>query len=198
MASEIQSRVWDDSKQCGVHLLALLAITDRADPVTGMALITVADLQRLVRVSADEANQILADLVEDGEITTRIQHSLVHGDCYFVRAMRYQRFGYDGVVIPMFPAKRNGSKIAPTTRQYIMERDIYRCRYCGTHHSLSVDHVMPSSRGGGDNTENLVTCCLWCNSRKGNRTPEEAGMILQPAYDTQMDCGSDVPGALLR
>jgi 5-methylcytosine-specific restriction endonuclease McrA len=65
------------------------------------------------------------------------------------------------------------------TRQNIFRRDDYICLYCGTkHNSLTIDHVYPKSRGGKNTWKNLVTACFDCNIRKGNRTPEEAGMVL--------------------
>lgn len=54
-----------------------------------------------------------------------------------------------------------------------------RCQYCGSPSApLTIDHIIPRSRGGGDTWENLTTACIVCNNRKGNRTPEEARMRL--------------------
>lgn len=64
------------------------------------------------------------------------------------------------------------------TRRNVMRRDHHRCQYCGSTDSLTIDHVLPRSRGGRDTWENLVTACMTCNNRKGNRTPDEAGMPL--------------------
>ncbi|MGB9702325.1 MAG: HNH endonuclease [Candidatus Kapaibacteriota bacterium] len=65
------------------------------------------------------------------------------------------------------------------TRKNIMKRDGMQCQYCGKKHiQLTVDHILPKSRGGKDEWENLVTACYECNNKKGNRTPEEAGMKL--------------------
>ena len=65
------------------------------------------------------------------------------------------------------------------TRRNILKRDGYRCQYCGkTGVPLTVDHVIPKSRGGEDSWENLVCACIKCNNKKGDRTPEEAGMKL--------------------
>ncbi len=64
------------------------------------------------------------------------------------------------------------------TRKNVLRRDGYRCQYCGARERLTIDHVMPRSRGGRDLWENLATACTACNSRKGNRTPDEAGMTL--------------------
>jgi hypothetical protein len=62
---------------------------------------------------------------------------------------------------------------------FVFERDGEVCRYCGRTENLSVDHVVPRCQGGGDQLENLVVACRSCNSRKGGRTPEQAGMVLQ-------------------
>ena len=64
------------------------------------------------------------------------------------------------------------------TRNLIMKRDGYKCLYCGATENLTLDHIMPQSRGGENSWENLVTCCGSCNVKKGNRTPEEAKMPL--------------------
>jgi 5-methylcytosine-specific restriction endonuclease McrA len=67
------------------------------------------------------------------------------------------------------------------SRINIFARDKNRCQYCGNvfpKNELNFDHVFPRSRGGKSTWENVVTCCIPCNSRKGGRTPEEAGMRL--------------------
>jgi len=66
-------------------------------------------------------------------------------------------------------------------RRNIFLRDGHRCQYCGKRYStprLSLDHVLPKSRGGSDTWENIVCACLKCNVDKGGRTPAEAGMKL--------------------
>jgi 5-methylcytosine-specific restriction endonuclease McrA len=66
-------------------------------------------------------------------------------------------------------------------RRNIFARDGNRCQYCGKKFptgELSLDHVMPRSRGGGTDWENIVCACVRCNVRKGGRTPAEAGMRL--------------------
>lgn len=70
----------------------------------------------------------------------------------------------------------------PPTRAAIMLRDAYTCQYChGTpgRSELTVDHVLPRSRGGSHGWDNLVTACQTCNHKKGNQLPDEAGMVLQ-------------------
>src|SRR5262245_2271365 len=68
-----------------------------------------------------------------------------------------------------------------TQRNRILARVRYRCQYCGkrgTAFDLTLDHIMPRSRGAKTLAENLVTACQACNNRKGDRTPEEARMPL--------------------
>ncbi len=65
------------------------------------------------------------------------------------------------------------------SRKNILRRDSFRCQYCGSQsHPLTLDHIIPRSRGGQDSWENLVAACIPCNNRKGNRTPEEVGLRL--------------------
>lgn len=70
----------------------------------------------------------------------------------------------------------------PVTRRGILARDHYACQYCGAtplRQDLTIDHVLPRSRGGKTTWENVVTACQKCNSRKGSRTPVEANMELR-------------------
>jgi hypothetical protein len=64
------------------------------------------------------------------------------------------------------------------TRARIMARDRRTCRYCGTVDARTIDHTLPQTKGGTNNDANLVVACKRCNSRKGARTPEQAGMTL--------------------
>ena len=65
------------------------------------------------------------------------------------------------------------------SRKNILRRDGFQCQYCATRKPpLTVDHIIPRSRGGGDQWENLTAACVKCNNRKGNRTPEESNMPL--------------------
>lgn len=66
-------------------------------------------------------------------------------------------------------------------RLRIYIRDKFRCQYCGDKKSateLTLDHIMPRSRGGDNSPVNIATACIACNSRKGSRTPDEARMPL--------------------
>jgi 5-methylcytosine-specific restriction endonuclease McrA len=68
------------------------------------------------------------------------------------------------------------------TLHNVFKRDGYQCMYCGKRpKQLTIDHVMPQSRGGTDTWDNVVASCRPCNHRKGARTPEEARMPLKRA-----------------
>ena len=63
------------------------------------------------------------------------------------------------------------------TRKAVLARDAYTCQYCGTNKpGLTVDHVIPRSRGGESVWENIVASCAACNRRKGDRLPREVAM----------------------
>jgi 5-methylcytosine-specific restriction endonuclease McrA len=65
------------------------------------------------------------------------------------------------------------------SRRALFARDNWRCVYCGTSAGrLTLDHVVPRSRGGDSVWENVVTSCAPCNLKKGNRLPEEVEMHL--------------------
>src|SRR5216683_599973 len=69
----------------------------------------------------------------------------------------------------------------PFSRANIYARDDHRCQYCGDGFptsELTFDHVLPVAQGGRKDWENIVTCCVTCNRKKGGRTPAAAGMHL--------------------
>ena len=69
-------------------------------------------------------------------------------------------------------------KIPPVSRKEILRRDEHQCQYCGNRKQLTIDHVIPRSRGGKHIWNNVVIACATCNRKKGNKTPEEAKMTL--------------------
>ena len=62
------------------------------------------------------------------------------------------------------------------TRRAVFARDGWACQYCGTRSNLTVDHVIPRSKGGDSSWENIVASCAPCNRRKGDRLPTQANM----------------------
>lgn len=81
-----------------------------------------------------------------------------------IRLDKYVHVPYKGVLL---------------TRQNIFKRDGFCCQYCGSAKELTLDHLVPRSKGGKSNWQNLVTACKRCNALKGDNTPEKAGMKLR-------------------
>lgn len=117
-----------------------------------------------------------AELIEAGQrqirtVSRQWPVPLIIRLCYYVR-------------VPM--------RVSPPTRSAVMLRDANTCGYCGTTHTrsrMTIDHVLPRSKGGEHSWANLITACQACNQRKGQRSPEEANMKLrwqpsQPSYVT--------------
>lgn len=78
----------------------------------------------------------------------------------------------------------------PFSKRNILVRDEFTCLYCGRKDQrLTIDHIIPKSRGGKTTFENCVASCKPCNNKKNNRTPREAGMFLkrQPTQPTIME-----------
>lgn len=88
-------------------------------------------------------------------------------------------------VIRLTRYERLPSSEVKFTRRNIYQHYKNQCCYCGGKFStreLNLDHVMPRSRGGSTNWDNIVLSCIPCNTRKADRTPAEAGMklLVQP------------------
>ena len=84
-------------------------------------------------------------------------------------------------VVRLLQMVRRPKSVVRFSRQNIYARDRYRCQYCGGRFSsedLTYDHILPKSRGGKTRWDNIVTCCVECNRKKGGRTPAEASMKL--------------------
>jgi 5-methylcytosine-specific restriction endonuclease McrA len=68
----------------------------------------------------------------------------------------------------------------PFSKKNVLVRDGFKCAYCGTERQkLTIDHIIPKSKGGKATFENCVTSCKPCNNVKGDRTPREANMFLK-------------------
>ena len=104
-----------------------------------------------------------AEVLEKGEGALHSERLELDRPCV-IRLIRYVRI----------PRDAHRRKI---TRKAVLARDAYICQYCGREASgLTVDHVIPRSRGGESVWENIVASCAPCNRKKGNRLPREARM----------------------
>ena len=89
-------------------------------------------------------------------------------------------FYYPSIIVLKNYIRKRPVHLSPT-RMNIYWRDEYKCQYCCGRFSpsqLTLDHVIPKSRGGQKSWQNLVTCCERCNQKKADRTPPEASMTL--------------------
>lgn len=89
-----------------------------------------------------------------------------------IKVKKYVNVPYKGVIL---------------TRHNVFKRDQFSCQYCGTNKDLTLDHLIPKSKGGKSTWTNLVTACKNCNARKGDYQPEEVGLTLvkkpiRPSY----------------
>ncbi len=85
-------------------------------------------------------------------------------------------------VIRLTEFRRIPHQVRALSRKNILIRDRYTCQFCGRTlpaSELTLDHVIPRSRGGHTDWDNLVACCHRCNNLKGDRLPEEAGLTLR-------------------
>lgn len=85
-------------------------------------------------------------------------------------------------VISLTRYDRFHRRTVPFTRRNLFRRDRFMCQYCGSSpggNELTIDHVVPRSRGGNTSWENCVLACVRCNHRKANRTPTEAHMAIR-------------------
>lgn len=83
------------------------------------------------------------------------------------------------LIIRLLKYIKHHTRTLRANRNRIYKRDNYQCVYCGSNKSLTLDHVLPKSRGGKNEWTNLVTSCFKCNLKKSNRTPEEAKMQMK-------------------
>ena len=143
-----------------------------------MMLLLNASYEPLTIVSAQRAIRLLlthkVDAATDETIT-------IHGnshDLHIPTVLRLRRY----VNVP----KRGAS----WSRRAVLQRDGYRCIYCGmevgqmvkgqllTKADFTLDHIIPRSQGGQNSWGNTACACAACNQRKGGRTPHEAGMSM--------------------
>lgn len=110
-------------------------------------------------------------LVDKGkaEIIKSDENPIVAGFKTYVRPL----------VIRLLKYIKHFSRTLRPNRNRIYKRDGHQCVYCGSSKNLTLDHVIPKSRGGSNDWINLVTSCFKCNLKKADRTPEEAKMVMR-------------------
>lgn len=122
--------------------------------------LTVCNVQRAVLLVFLNKAELLSEAVNFSLRTV----SKVYPLPAVIRLFRYVNLPYRGVAL---------------TRNNIFKRDKHECQYCGTYKDLTIDHVVPQSKGGKASWNNLVAACKKCNALKGDKSPEEVGMFLR-------------------
>ena len=110
-------------------------------------------------------------LVDKGkaEIVKSDENPIVAGYNTYVRPL----------IIRLLKYIKHRSRTLRPNRNRIYKRDGYECVYCGSKKELTLDHVLPKSRGGSNEWTNLVTSCMKCNRKKADKTPDEAKMSMK-------------------
>jgi 5-methylcytosine-specific restriction endonuclease McrA len=136
--------------------------------LSGKVLILNGNYEPLAICSVQKA--IILLFLDKAEMVSNAENKMVHS---VTRAIPFPS------VIRLSSYVRVPFKKVILSRKNILRRDGHKCQYCGASSiSLTVDHVIPKSRGGEDSWENLVSACIRCNNRKGSQTPDEAEMPL--------------------
>ena len=112
--------------------------------------LSICSVQRSMKLLFLEKAELLHDDPEKELSTTRTSYQYPS----VIRLRNYIRIPYTKVVL---------------SRRNIMRRDKFSCQYCAKKSDLTIDHVLPKSRGGKDQWENLVTACEKCNVKKGKQ-----------------------------
>ncbi len=150
----VRSASLSEHQRRGPHLGRVLVLNATYEPIN------VCTVRRAVVLLLKEK----AEVIEHGE---RELHSATQSITrpVVIRLVTYVRI----------PRDTHRRKI---TRRAVFARDDWTCQYCGSRSNLTVDHVVPRSKGGTSSWENIVASCAPCNRRKGNALPRQAGMRL--------------------
>jgi 5-methylcytosine-specific restriction endonuclease McrA len=158
MASRVAAPVWSASppehQRRGREVGRVLVLNATYEPIN------VCTVRRAVVLLLKEK----AEMIERAEF-------VLHAEtCTIARPIVIRLVSY--VRIPRDTHRRK------ITRRAVFARDDWTCQYCGSRSNLTVDHVIPRSKGGPSSWENIVASCAPCNRRKGNALPRQAGMRL--------------------
>jgi 5-methylcytosine-specific restriction endonuclease McrA len=173
-----EAAAWARSEQTGAEIVeavevAVAEVRDSAcasdGAVSGRVLVLNATYEPINVCSIRRAVVLL--LKEKAEMLERNAREL-HSERYTVaRPVVIRLVSYVRV-----PRQAHRRKI---TRRAVFARDGWACQYCGSRSNLTVDHVIPRSKGGQSSWENIVASCGPCNRRKGDSLPAQVGMELR-------------------
>lgn len=148
-----------------------------------VAIMVTTSFSALLSVCRDRAECMCTETFERFTIDRWIERSIERAEILppekFIKAVRFPIEKPEIIIIKDYggvPFKQ-----VHFTKRNVFKRDSYVCQYCGeafTSTELTIDHVIPRSRGGANTWENCVSACERCNAYKGDRTPQECGFTL--------------------
>jgi 5-methylcytosine-specific restriction endonuclease McrA len=143
--------------------------------------IHVCDVRRALSLLVLGLARVVTEEMETHDLESWRELS-VSAQANFLRTPRFKLLVPEIIVLTEYnavPPRR-----VKFSRRNLFERDGYTCQYCGrrpARSELSIDHVVPKSRGGATSWSNVLLACTECNARKRDRLPCEAGMQLRRA-----------------
>ncbi|MFB9149549.1 HNH endonuclease [Roseovarius ramblicola] len=146
----------------GAERLAYMGIGDNDGVATDVAVAQWAN------ETQSDACEIILALCEKGYLIEREINGATALCCPRMRAIIDERDTPRPVAAEDRPAP-----VPPSVRAWVMERDNWRCHYCGTDQNLTIDHKVPRSQGGTNDRENLITACKTCNCAKGTKSYDD-------------------------
>lgn len=145
----------------------------------------VCSVRRAVSLVVQDYARIVADdyRIHDFDSWRQLsQHVGEHGN-EFIHTPNFRILVPEVILLTGF--QRMPPRTVKFNRRNIYMRDHYTCQYCGVQppkEDLTIDHIIPRSKGGRSTWENVVLACQRCNTRKGSKAPEDVGMrLLKPA-----------------
>jgi 5-methylcytosine-specific restriction endonuclease McrA len=161
------STTWSEGEQPSPHAALPDARTGQRGGTQGRVLVLNASFEPINVCTVRRATVLVlkerAEILEHGDWALHAE-SFTMSRPVVIRLTTYVRI----------PRDAHQRKI---TRRAVFARDRWTCQYCGSARStLTVDHVIPRSKGGGSSWDNIVACCAPCNRRKGDRLPKQANM----------------------
>lgn len=159
--------IWEHYPHGGSKLVILLALArDAFDDTGSMSEIHMTDLANICRMDLRNLQRGMRELLDEGVIEPNSGNRGGHGqpnsyifNVDLIRSMSRQN-----------KAQKLQSKyLKPQIRAAVFQRDGHQCRHCSAKSPLTIDHIIPQSKGGSDEICNLQTLCRSCNSKKGVR-----------------------------
>ncbi len=176
MSAETTSWVWDNFPYSGDRLVLMLVLSDNA--FEGITHLSLSFLAERIRLSEESTLSLLIDLQDKSQIEfwdSHLSDALYAPGKITVSLTQFRAF-LDSIPKPA-PSKEYQVRTAwerarKAVSPVVFRRDNHTCVYCGSSEGekLTVDHILPISRGGTNALDNLATACKFCNTSKGTKT----------------------------